>query len=186
MKHFAGNYYHIYNRGIDDQNIFAIEENYHFLIRRIQKYLPIYPVTLAAFCLMPNHYHFLLYAEQDGAPGRFIQRLFNSYTQAFNVQQKRKGPLFESRAKSKLVFENEYLFQITRYIHLNPVSASLVARPEDWPFSNYREFIGTQRDRLFDVEFLETQFSSSEEYKLFVEAGIQQKIHANIQKYCFD
>ena len=128
----------------------------------------------------------LIFAKQDGAPAQFIQRVFNSYTQAFNLQQERSGTLFEGRAKSKLISENEYLFQITRYIHLNPVRAGLVSKPEDWIFSNYREFIGMRKGILFDKEFLETQFGSPQEYRSFVETEIPSGIERQLGKYYFD
>jgi putative transposase len=186
MKHIAGHYYHIYNRGVERRNIFVSDENYFFLLRRMKEYLPAYPVALIAYCLMPNHYHLLLYAEQDGAPGHFLQRLFNSYSQAFNLQNKRKGTLFEGRAKSKMIFENDYLFHLTRYIHLNPVRAGLVAKPEEWIFSNYREFIGSRKGLLFDAEFLETQFGTPQEYQAFVEAEIPMEIERQLGRYYFD
>jgi putative transposase len=186
MKHFAGHFYHIYNRGVNKQAIFSREENYHFLVQRMQKYLRLYPISVIAYCLMPNHYHMVLFAHQDSSPGFFIQRLFNSYSQAFNMQEKRSGTLFEGRAKSKLIFENEYLYQITRYIHLNPVQAGLVQKPEDWAFSNYREFIGIRKSLSFDAEFLETQFGTPEEYRKFVEEGISLEIESRVKKYYFD
>jgi putative transposase len=85
-----------------------------------------------------------------------------------------------------LIFENEYLFQITRYIHLNPVRAGLVSKPEDWIFSNYREFIGVRKGLFFDAEFLETQFGSHAEYRSFVEADIPSEIEGQFRKYYFD
>ena len=99
MKHISGQYYHIYNRGVEKRNIFACDENYH--------------------------YHFLVRAAEDDGVSPFLQRLFNSYTQAFNKQEKRSGTLFESRAKSVLIDANSYLFHMARYIHLNPVRAGL-------------------------------------------------------------
>ncbi len=125
MKHISGQYYHIYNRGVEKRNIFACNENYHFLLRRIKEFLPNYPITFIAYCLMPNHYHFLVRAEEDDGVSPFLQRLFNSYTQAFNKQEKRSGTLFESRVKSVLIDANSYLFHMARYIHLNPVRAGL-------------------------------------------------------------
>jgi putative transposase len=80
---------------------------------------------------MPSHYHFLLRPEEDGLLSRFIQRLFNSYTQAFNKQQGRSGTLFEGRAKSVRVDTDEYVLHLCRYIHLNPVRAGLVAHPAE-------------------------------------------------------
>lgn len=145
MKHISGQYYHIYNRGVEKRNIFASDENYRFLLRRIKEFLPDYPIIFIVYCLMPNHYHFLFRAEKDGDISPFLQRLFNSYTQAFNKQENRSGTLFEGRAKSKIIDETSYLFQIARYIHLNPVLAGLVKKPEQWLYSNYREFIGLRQ-----------------------------------------
>ena len=114
MKHISGQYYHIYNRGVEKRNIFASDENYRFLLRRIKEFLPEYSLTFIAYCLMPTHYHFLIRAEEDGSVSPFIQRIFNSYTQAFNKQQNRSGTLFEGRAKSKIIDETSYLFHIAR------------------------------------------------------------------------
>lgn len=90
MRHLAGQFFHVYNRGVNRQQIFACEENYLFLLRQIKAFLPNYAISIIAYCLMPNHYHFLIRVEIDGALSPFIQRLFNSYSQAFNKQQGRK------------------------------------------------------------------------------------------------
>ena len=67
MKQVSGQYYHIYNRGVEKRNIFISDENYHFLLRRAQEFLPAYLITFIAYCLMPNHYHFLIRAEEDNS-----------------------------------------------------------------------------------------------------------------------
>jgi REP element-mobilizing transposase RayT len=95
MRHQAGHYYHVYNRGCSREDIFANEGNYVFLLRRVRTHLADSRVSVIAYCLMPNHYHFLLRSEEDGGISRFVQRLFNSYTQAFNKQQGRKGTLVD-------------------------------------------------------------------------------------------
>lgn len=92
--HLAYHYYHVYNRGCNREQIFANDNNYLFLLQRAKSFLPDYSLKVVAYCLMPNHYHFLLHPQEDGVLSRFIQRLFNSYTQAFNKQQKRSGTLF--------------------------------------------------------------------------------------------
>jgi REP element-mobilizing transposase RayT len=186
MAHFEGHYYHLFNRGVNRQPIFKSSENYRFLLKRITQFLLSFPITLIAYCLMPNHYHFLFYVKNDAGLGPFLQRLFNSCTQAFNRQQNRTGTLFEGRAKSRLVDEINYLFHIVRYIHLNPVSAGLVEKPEDWIFSNYREFIGLRHGPIFDAEFLETQFGTPQDYKAFVEAENPPELEKRLQKYFLD
>ena len=152
MKHYAGQYYHVYNRGVNRQRIFASEENYNFLLRRLKQFLPFYHIGLIAYSLMPNHYHFLIEVFEDGCLAPFIQRLFNSYSQAFNRQQNRTGTLFEGRAKSILVDKSEYVYALVRYIHLNPVVAGLVSTPEEWRFSNYLEWIDARNDGAFDPQ----------------------------------
>ncbi len=186
MKHISGQYYHIYNRGVEKRKIFTCDENYLFLLRRIKEFLPNYPVTFIAYCLMPNHYHFLVRAEKDNGIGPFLQRLFNSYTQAFNQQEKRSGTLFETRAKSVLIDQNSHLLHIARYIHLNPVRAGLTQHPKDWAYSNYLEFIGCRKGTLYESAFVQEQFGTPEEYRRFVEAEIPDEIERKLENYKFD
>jgi REP element-mobilizing transposase RayT len=141
-------------------------------------------VAVIAYCLMPNHYHFLLRSERDDAIGRFVQRLFNSYTQAFNRQQTRSGTLFEGRAKSILIDNEGYLIYLCRYIHLNPVVAGLVAKAEDWPYSNYLEWIGARPGTLVDRDFMCSYFANAEEYRTFIEETIEESVARSLTKYC--
>jgi hypothetical protein len=135
---------------------------------------------------MPNHYHFLIYPLEDGILSRFIQRLFNSYTQAFNKQQKRSGTLFEGRAESVLVATDEYILHLCRYIHLNPVSAKLVAHPVDWPYSNYLEWVKKREGTLVDREFVNGFFQSSKDYENFVLSEIDPLLDQRLRKYYLD
>lgn len=186
MKHYAGQYYHVYNRGTNHQSIFARDENYDFLLHRIKQFIPLYAVRIIAYSLMPNHYHFIVGVDQNGALAPFLQRLFNSYSQAFNRQQNRIGTLFEGRAKSKLIDESNYVYALVRYIHLNPVVARIVTAPENWQFSDYLEWIGVRNDELFDAEFRDSFFSSPEEYKQFVISNIPEAMERKLTKYYFD
>lgn len=186
MKHYAGQYYHVYNRGANRLAIFAGTENYRFLLRRVKQFLPLYPVRIIAYVLMPNHYHFLIAVDEDGALAPFFQRLFNSYSQAFNRQQGRTGTLFEGRAKSILIDDSNYVYALIRYIHLNPVIAGLAKAPEDWQFSNYPEWIGVRKGELFDLQFRELFFSSSDEYRRFVLSDIPEAMERKLAKYYLD
>ena len=154
MKHQTGQYNHIYNRGASRQKIFSNHENYIFLLRKIKKYLPDYDLDFITYCLMPNHYHFLIRVNADNQLSPFLQRLFNGYSQAYNRQQNRSGTLFEGRAQYRLVDTTKYVLQLSKYVHLNPVSAGLVQRPEEWEFSNYREWIGIRNGSLVDLDFV--------------------------------
>ncbi len=186
IQHYAEQYYHVYNRGANRQPIFISEENYHFLLRRVKEFLPLYPVRIVAYSLMPTHYHFLFRVDKEGSLSPFLQRLFNSYSQAFNRQQNRTGTLFEGRAKSILVDESNYVYALVRYIHLNPVVARMVSNPEDWCFSNYLEWIDSRDNGLFDPHFRELFFSSPDEYKEFVLCDIPKALERKLSKYYFD
>ena len=148
MQHLAGTYYHCYNRTISGQPLFPRRENYVFLLQRVKQYLGHYRLTIIAYCLMPNHYHILARPDEDNHLSPFLQRLFNSYTQALNKQAHRKGTLFESNVKYKNVNSDPYLYQLVKYIHRNPVHANLVKDPADWEYSNYLEWIGMRNGSL--------------------------------------
>jgi REP element-mobilizing transposase RayT len=154
----AGEYYHIYNRGAGRNSIFFTPANYEYCLRLVKRCLTQYAVTIIAYCLMPNHYHFLLRQDSDLLLSKFIGVLFNAYAQAVNKQQARSGSLFEGRFRHKHIEREEYLIHLCRYIHLNPVKAQLVQRPEDWPYSNYVDWIGLRSGALKDQTFIHAHF----------------------------
>jgi hypothetical protein len=124
---------------------------------------------------MPNHYHFLL--RQDGTEliSLFVQRTFNSYTKAFNKTYQRTGTLFEGPFKSIHVETDNHLIHLCRYIHLNPLEAGLVTNLDDWPYSNYLEWVGKRAGTLYDVQFVQTYFANPDEYEQFVLEYIPSK-----------
>lgn len=186
MKYAAGHYYHVYNRGCNRERIFTNEGNYLFLLRRAKAFLAEYPVTVIAYCLMPNHYHFLFRPEEDGAVSPFLQRLFNSYTQAFNRQQGRSGTLFEGCPKSVLVDTDAYVVHLCRYIHLNPVEAGLVAHPGDWPYSNYLEWVGKRKGTLIDRAFVRQYFPTPADYEAFITQKLDETLEEKLEPFYLD
>ena len=163
-----GQFYHIYNRGAGRQPMFREEENYLFLLRRVKKYASAFDITVVAYCLMPNHYHFLLRQDDQVPAGRLPQRVFNSYTKAFNKCYDRTGTLFEGPYKAVHVDQDSYLLHVCRYIHANPVKHGLVSEPEQWPYSNYLEWIGARSGKLVDRAFAREHFPVAESYRQFV------------------
>jgi putative transposase len=182
-----GQYYHIYNRGAGKGKIFFNNGIYQYLLRLVKEYYQKHGAMIIAYCLMPNHYHFLLRQESDAPLSKFMQVLFNSYVQALNLQQRRTGTLFEGHFKHKCVDKWEYLIVLCRYIHRNPVRAGLVKKPDDWAYSNFREWIGLRDSALVDKAFVHDHFSSPEEYVNFVNDGAdEKKSYEKIAKYMFD
>jgi putative transposase len=100
-------------------------------------------VEIIAYCFMPTHLHLILKQTKDDGISIFMSNILNSYTRYFNTKHKRKGPLWEARFKSVLVESDEYLIHLTRYIHLNPTTAILSDKPENWKFSSYQEYLST-------------------------------------------
>jgi len=104
-------------------------------------------VEIAAYCIMPTHFHLILKQITDGGISKYVSRVLNSYTRYFNLIHRRTGPLWSGRFKSVLVSENDQLLHLTRYIHLNPTSAELTKKPDDWQYSSYNEYIDKQSGR---------------------------------------
>ncbi len=168
-------YYHIFNRGCNRQNIFFSDRNYLYLLRKIKASYEKYGVGMVAYCLMPNHYHFLLQQKTDRPLSDWIQYLFNGYTQAINKERNRSGTLFQGRARHVLLETDEQLIHVARYIHVNPVAAGLASRPEEWIWSNYLEWIDERPGTLIMRELVKSYFSTPEHYREFVADYVAEK-----------
>ena len=173
VQYAPGNYYHIYNRGIDRQPIFQEAENYAFLLRRIKQYARTFEISAIAYCLMQNHYHLLLRQDGDTPISTLMQRIFNSYTKAYNKHYGRQGTLFEGSYRAIHVDQERYLRHVCRYIHANPVRHGFVSQVTDWPYSNYHEWIGAREGSLVDRAFVEERFATGAAYAAFVQAYVQ-------------
>ncbi len=176
-------YYHIYNRGNNKGKIFFERENYLFFLRTFLKYFPQNAAEIHAFCLMPNHYHFLIRLSQALDISVRMKCFGISYSKAVNARYGRSGHLFQGRYNAKHIDSNEYLLHLTRYIHLNPLFAKLVTRPEDWEFSSYRNYLYQSDSRnlkdfgnLVVTKEILSQFSDIAEYKEFVESFAEEKL----------
>jgi len=180
-------YYHVYNRGAGQGTLFFNPQNYLYCLRLIKRHSQRYGITIIAYCLMPNHYHFLLRQETDVPISKFINVLFNAYVQAVNRQQNRSGTLFQGRFRHVCINREEYLVHLCRYIHLNPVKAGLVESPEDWPYSNYLEWIGQRSGTLKDEDFIEGRFPTPESYQRFVaDHDDEDRARKSIRRYIWD
>lgn len=127
---------------------YGVDEYFYQLTKNDEKI-----IKTIAYCIMPNHIHFVLNQLKDGGISRFMSNILNSYSRYFNILHKRKGPLWESRFKHILVDKDEQLLHLTRYVHLNPTSAKLVKKPEDWKYSSYREYVNSQNSmKISDFE----------------------------------
>jgi len=201
----SGGYYHVYNRGIASNKIFYRDENYNYFLKLCEKYHSKYQGRMTAYCLMPNHFHLLLQQRGEIPISRFIQVSLNAYVQALNKQMQRKGPLFEGRFRHVLIDKEEYFIYLVRYIHLNPVKACLVDKPEEWPYSDYAEWIriqspegskpsgGFAKSEYFEwtrsrkkESFVQDYFGGSGEYERFVTEYQDEVLNSNMERYLID
>ncbi len=167
-----GRYYHLYNRGNNHQAIFFERENYLYFLKQFRRHLAEQTVHTIAYCLMPNHYHFLIYLRNDSLSAA-MHKFSLSYTNAINRRYRRCGSLFQGRYQTIHVDGNDYLLNLTRYIHLNPVKAGLVKHPEDWEFSSYRDYINLRQGTLPKPDEVRQQAGSAQAYRIFVETPDQ-------------
>lgn len=159
--HFDKNHiYHVYNRS--NETVFYSESNYLFFIEKVRKL--IYPVCdIFAWCLMPNHFHFLIQANQETVKlteekhrptlqvlSKNFGTLLSSYTQALNKSIKRRGRLFAHNTKAKLITHqgNEHIENCFFYIHQNPIQAGLVEKIESWKYSSFQDYAGLREGTM--------------------------------------
>lgn len=172
-----GHFYRIYNRSVADNLLFIEEKNYHFFLSKIKKYLLVTAEVLA-YCLMPNHYHLIIQLKNTEL-SRSMQLLAMSYATAVNKMYQRSGHVFHGRYQIKHITDQIYLDHLSKYIHLNPSSAGLVVKPEDWEFSSYREYIRLRKLDFTNPMIILDQFRTEDEKGL-------EKARLNYQRFVED
>lgn len=150
-----GGTYHVFNRGNNGENIFKEEENYFYFLRLIKRHL--LPVCdIYAYCLLGNHFHFLLkIKEKDELTTSHQQKLhlpfsnlFNAYTKAVNKKYNRSGSLFQEHLKRKRVSDEKYLIQLIAYIHLFPQKHGFVVDFRNYKFSSYQAYLNSKSSEV--------------------------------------
>jgi putative transposase len=137
---YEGAFYHVTARGNDRKKVFLFHSDYERFLATLTENLTKYKVNLHAYALMGNHYH-LLIETPLGNISSFMQSLNTAYTTYFNRKRNRIGHLFQGRYKALLIEADSYLLQLSRYIHLNPVTVKMVEKPDDYVYSSYKAYI---------------------------------------------
>ncbi len=177
---YEGAVYHVTSRGNERKNIFFSKNDYTKFLHYLKEARNKYNVVLHCYVLMRNHYH-LIIETPDGNLSRAMHLINSSYTTYINTKRKRCGHLFQGRYKSILVDTDNYLLELSRYIHLNPVRAGMVQKPEDYQYSSYPSYIKKRKDNLLSKELISRLVScrnrnSKNEYRIFVESAIGQEL----------
>jgi putative transposase len=195
MEFLENECYHIYNRGNNKQRIFFRKSNYRFFIKKIKKHIVPY-CDIISFNLMPNHFHFMIHANENSVKtklaGRNRQRrnvlsegfriLLSSYAQAINKQNGRTGSLFQQNTKSKYVSHIDSIHANTcfHYIHQNPYRARMINKLEDWEFSSFNDYCDVKRKTFVNRELgvkllgLELESFYEDSYRMLYEYAIQK------------
>jgi putative transposase len=134
----GGIIYHVLNRGVGRSKLFRTRKDFLAFQTCLVQTLQLCPVPLLAYCVMPNHWHLLLWPAEDGDLAQFMMRLTNTHVRRWLTahQQVGTGHLYQGRYKSFACQNDEHLLTVGRYIERNPVRADLVTRAQDWPWSS--------------------------------------------------
>jgi len=168
-------FYHITARGNERKNIFKSNRDRERFLGYLGSASERYKAIIHAFCLMDSHYHILLQTPA-GNLSQIMHHINGAYTNYFNVKRKRSGHLFQGRYKALLVDIDEYAQELSRYIHLNPVKARMVEKPEQYKWSSYRDYIDVNKSsKWLCSDFILSLFSrktsvARKQYRRFVES----------------
>jgi putative transposase len=168
-----GNFYHIYNRGNNHENIFIQARNYAYFMELWWKHT--YPVADTwAYCLMRNHFHAVVYIKNDANraglklkdPSRHFSNFFNAYARGVNIATRRTGALFERPFERKQVGGENHLMRLVVYVHQNPQKHKFMDDFRDWQHSSYPELIANTPTRLQRTRLMEV-FGSRDDFIRF-------------------
>ncbi|MCA9355642.1 transposase [Candidatus Kaiserbacteria bacterium] len=131
--------YHVINRANARLKIFFKEEDYQLFESILEDAAERYDMRIIAYCIMPNHFHLILYPKKDGDLQRFMQWLTLTHTQRWHVQNKTigSGHLYQGRYKSFLIEQDQHLLTVIRYVERNPLRAKLVKNLNNWKYSSF-------------------------------------------------
>ena len=176
---YPGAVYHVTSRGNARNKIFSDDQDREIFLSILGGVVKRYNWLCHAYCLMDNHYHFMI-ETPDANLSIGMRQLNGIYTQKYNRRHHKPGHIFQGRFKAILVQKENYLLELCRYVVLNPVRAGVVAKPEAWRWSSYRTTAGLRKE----LDYLTTDwilglFNSKstvaqKQYRAFVREGIHR------------
>jgi putative transposase len=134
----GGYIFHVLNRGNARRDMFAADGDYLAFLRAMAQTAERVPLRILAWCLMPNHWHLVLWPKQDGELSAFMQRLTTTHVRQWHLYRESVGlgHLYQGTYKSFPVQGDEHFYSVCRYVEGNPLRANLVKRAENWPWSS--------------------------------------------------
>lgn len=173
---YEGAVYHVTARGNERRQIFFMEDDYEKFIYYLVETKKKYNINIHCYTLMRNHYHLIIETPEANL-SKAMHYINSSYAGYINIKRRRSGHLLQGRYKSIIVDEDNYLLELSRYIHLNPVRAGMVQKPEDYLYSSYSAYIKNKRESVLTKKLVLGLMTSRngnarKEYRIFVESAI--------------
>ena len=171
---------HITARGNHRNDIFRDEEDFQIYLGLIKEALEFYngDFQVYAYCLMDNHVHLLVKCKEKHI-SMFISRVHSLYAKIFNKKYRYIGYLFQNRYFTEVIEDDSQFLSTCRYIHLNPIRAKMVKKPEEYEWSSYSMTIGLSEEKIVNSEKILNYFKSSSSrilYRAFVESLIKNNL----------
>jgi len=162
-------FYHVISRGERNEAIFACPEDKEKFLKKLAETVEKYKLFLHAYVLMDDHFHLLLETPHANL-SKAMHHLNTSYANWFRFKYRLVGSVFQGRFKAILVEKDEYLQVLSAYIHLNPMRAGIIKRPEEFHYSSYRAYVGKVRtpEFLYSAEIMSAFSNNPETYRRFV------------------
>jgi putative transposase len=173
---YEGAFYHITSRGNERGKIFFTPTDYDKFKDYLKEAQEKYGSIFHSYILMTNHYHLLVETPHANL-SEIMHYINSSYTTYINRKKGRSGHLFQGRYKAILVDKDTYLLELSRYLHLNPVRAKIVTKPEEYPHSSYRSYIAKDKEDIVHRDLILGMISAHKKgaekrYRAFVEEAI--------------
>ena len=175
---YPGALYHVTSRGNAKATIYQNDDDRELFVRLLKDEVIQQGWLCYAWCLMDNHYHFLIETPEANL-SRGMQRLNGRYTQSFNRSHDRVGHVFQGRYKAILVEKESHLLELCRYVVLNPVRAGMVDDVSDWPWSSYQDTLCGGKDskwlaanRVLELFSMHRE-EAIQRYRQFVKQGVE-------------
>ncbi|MBU1202846.1 transposase [Patescibacteria group bacterium] len=160
------NFYHVYNRGAHKNPLFYTDNDYKYFLTKALFYKEKFNIKILAYCILPNHWHFLVQEPRKVTPGvkinhlnssssisAFFSSLSNSYTKFFNMNKNHSGRIFQGPFKSKIINDDNYLKILINYINLNHVKHK-ISDKNTWDYTSYNEYINKSKTKIVDQDYL--------------------------------
>lgn len=183
---YEGALYHVTARGNERRKTFFTRRDYEKFLEYVDEARGKFGIILHGYVLMTNHYHLIVETPERNL-SRVMHHINSSYTTYINVKKKRSGHLFQGRFKSIVVDRDSYLLELSRYLHLNPVRARMVERPEEYLYSSYRTYIGVGCDprittsAVFGLVGVDGD-KAPDCYRNFVESALGTELESPMEK----